>query len=71
LWLKQASELGLNTEKLMTLRIEPITVIDSYALLSSSLDKLVSQLKDAGLDNFKHMKAHYPDDCELMLFNGV
>lgn len=60
-----------NFEKYMTLSFSNVQFLDSFAFLSSSLDKLSSNLLKDGIQNFYHTlkhSSHYNDEQKQLLF---
>ena len=45
--------------------------IDSFQFMSSSLDKLIQNLKGAGLDRFKYTRQEFGNNTELLTRKGV
>jgi hypothetical protein len=64
-----------NFEKYMTISFSNFKMLDSFAFLASSLDKLSSNLLKDGMDNFKHTinnnKHLSNEQLKLMLQKGV
>ena len=59
-------------EKYLCIEISDNLIMkDSFNFLSTSLEKLVENLKDKGNDNFIHMKKQFSTDYELLLKKGV
>ena len=48
-----------------------LSFIDSFQFMSTSLEKLVSNLKQSGIENFKHTKKEFKHNFEWMTRKGV
>ena len=60
-----------NTKSDKTRTIFNLTFIDSLQFMPSSLEKLVKNLKDGGLDKFKYAKQEFGENTELMTRKGI
>ena len=58
-------------EKFKAVFTENFTFLDSFAFMSSSLDKLARNLKTEGTDKFKRLKKEFPKFFDLMLEKGI
>eukprot|EP00116_Pleurobrachia_bachei_P001435 sb/3461697/ len=60
-----------NLEKIKAVFTDKFTFLDSFAFLSTSLDRLASNLKKSGIDKFPSLKKQFPEKCELLAEKGV
>eukprot|EP00116_Pleurobrachia_bachei_P000372 sb/3460634/ len=60
-----------NLEKIKAVFTEKFTFLDSFAFMSTSLDKLAKNLKTSGIDKFTHLKQQFPDQYKLLSEKGV
>ena len=60
-----------NLEKFKTLLTEKFIFLDSYQFLSTSLEKLVKNLKNKGTDSFRRLKVEFPDKYNELTEKGV
>ena len=60
-----------NLEKFKAVFTENYIFLDSFAFLSSSLDKLAKNLKQSGSEQFKHLKKEFPENYKLLSEKGV
>ena len=60
-----------NIEKFKAVFTEKYTFLDSYAFLSSSLEKLSKNLQQSGYDKFKRLKLEFLEHYKLLADKGV
>jgi len=60
-----------NTKQFIGFQIDGIRYLDSYKFLSSSLDDLVKNLHNNGVDHFKYMRHTFSDGDPNIFENGV
>ena len=61
-----------NQEKMISFNLDQYKFIDSFQFMPSSLDSLVKNLKDKGIDYFKHTKRFYKGELlDLITRKGV
>jgi len=60
-----------NTEQFIGFQIDGIRYLDSYKFLSSSLDDLVKNLHNYGVDRFKYTRRTFGDDDPNIFEKGV
>ena len=60
-----------NLEKFKAVFTDNFIFLDSFAFLSTSLDKLAENLKKSGVDKFTRLKQEFPDQYELLAEKGV
>ena len=60
-----------NLEKFKAVFTENYTFLDSFAFLSSSLDKLAKNLQDSGYDKFEQLKMEFPEHFKILADKGV
>ena len=62
-----------NMEKYISFSLGKLVFIDSLQFMNSSLGSLVDNLKQSGIDKFKHLKSEFNDDnkMELLTRKGV
>ena len=62
-----------NMDKYITVSIGNLQFVDSLQFMNCSLEKLVANLSQVGVDKFKTLKRHYsdPDKLSLLLRKGV
>ena len=58
-------------EKFKAVFTDTFTFLDSFAFLSTSLEKLTANMKKSGLENFKRLKREFPENYELLSEKGV
>ena len=72
--IKEVEEMDIipeNIEKFKAVFTENFIFLDSFAFLSSSLDKLAKNLQKSGHDQFKHLKKEFPKHYKLLSEKGV
>ena len=60
-----------NLEKFKAVYTDHFIFMDTLQFLPASLADLVDNLKSQGTDNFKRLRAYYPDNYELLTEKGV
>src|SRR5271157_3376547 len=60
-----------NTKSDKTRTMCNLTFIDSLQFMPSSLEKLVNNLKNGGLDRFQYTKQEFGENTELMTRKGI
>ena len=60
-----------NLEKFKAIYNDNFIFMDTLQFLPASLADLVDNLKSQGTNNFKRLRAYYPDDYELLMEKGV
>ena len=60
-----------NIEKFKAVFTDSFIFLDSYAFLSTSLEKLADNLKKSGTEKFKRLKKEFPEHFHLLLDKGV
>ena len=60
-----------NLEKFKAVFTKQYIFLDSYAFLSSSLEKLSKNLQQSGYDQFKRLKLEFPEHYKLLADKGV
>ena len=62
-----------NMDKYITVSIGNLQFVDSLQFMNCSLEKLVANLSQVGVDQFKTLKRHYsdPDKLSLLLRKGI
>ena len=58
-------------EKFKAVFTENFIFLDSFAFLSTSLDRLAENLKKSGVEKFKRLRKEFPDDYEMLAEKGV
>jgi hypothetical protein len=59
-------------DNMVTFNLDQFKFIDSFQFMESSLETLVKNLKDKGIDNFKHLQKYYSgNQLELLTRKGV
>ena len=59
-----------NLEKFKAIYTKHFIFLDSFNFLTSSLETLVTSLKDKGCHNFKRLRKHFPEHYELLMQKG-
>jgi hypothetical protein len=54
--------IATNSEQLISAQFQGLRFIDSFQFLSTSLEKLVCNLRESGLENFHHTIRHFGSD---------
>ena len=60
-----------NSERYVTFSTGPLTFIDSFQFMASSLENLVQNLAQEGPAKFKNLCTVFPNNYELLLRKGV
>eukprot|EP00116_Pleurobrachia_bachei_P000927 sb/3461189/ len=60
-----------NLEKIKAVFTDKFTFLDSFAFLSTSLDRLASNLKKSGIEKLPNLKKQFPEECELLAEKGI
>ena len=60
-----------NIEKFKVIITDDFIFLDSFAFMSTSMEKLVDNLKSRGLDSFSRMKKEFPENYDILAAKGV
>ena len=58
-------------EKFKAVFTDKFIFLDSFAFLSTSLDKLTANMKKSGVEKFRRLKQEFPDNYQLLSEKGV
>jgi len=60
----------MNGERNLLLSIGNVGFVDSMQFLAASLDNLVKEMRNSGLDDFTHTTRHFGRNFEVVLQKG-